>query len=311
MLLLLGPLLHTWVGITGMRLITGRHKIGAKELYCAAHPNDLVCTPFTGGQCEGVGYEYGWEAEFVRSDGQSYGYSGSTAGQLYWSYAVWGQIKGIRAVGNTIEVLARGRYGGQFMPDFVWVSSYSTGNNTTLRNARFRNIVRWDRSADNCGNPPPLPWKDWPQAKRDAAVALLNNSDWQRLITSMPFGGTLDPGDIAIAPKIVIPGQEWDNPNTPLDDRRLKTVPGEYARPVVPDFDHDSDPDETDADDDNDGIVDPYDPEPRNSYVPRASSEPPPPPDDDTPPQSEGERAVSDVSQSYGDFLEKAENDAF
>lgn len=127
----------------------------------------------------------------------------------------------------------------------------------------------------------------------------------------MPSGGTLDPGDTAIAPTIVIPGQEWDNPNTPLDDRRLKTVPGEYARPVVPDFDHDSDPDETDADDDNDGVIEPYDPEPRNPYVPRASSELPPPPDDDTPPQSEGEKAVSKVRQSYGDFLEKAENDTF
>ena len=37
----------------------------------------------------------------------------------------------------------------------------------------------------------PLPWKDWPQAKRDAAVALLNDADWQRLTTSMPVGGTL------------------------------------------------------------------------------------------------------------------------
>lgn len=203
--------------------------------------------------------------------------------------------------------LRRDRFTGT--PEQAWFM-YAGGSSGGRFEDHQLNIVavqRDDGQPDNCGNPPPLPWKDWPQSKRDAAVALLNNSDWQRLITSMPFGGTLDPGDTAKAPKIVIPGQEWDNPNTPLDERRLKTVPGEYARPVVPDFDHDGDPDETDADDDNDGVIEPYDPEPRNPYVPRASSEPPPPPDDDTPPQSEGERSVSDVRQSHGDFLEKAE----
>lgn len=126
----------------------------------------------------------------------------------------------------------------------------------------------------------------------------------------MPVGGTQDPGDIVKARKILIPGQEWDNPNTLGNDRRLKTVPGEQARPVVPDFDHDSDPDETDADDDNDGILDPYDLGPRNPYVPTASNELPPPEDDATN-QSPGERAVSQVRENYGDFLEKPENDAF
>lgn len=121
----------------------------------------------------------------------------------------------------------------------------------------------------------------------------------------------MDPGDKVKAPKIPIPGQEWDNPNTPWDDRRLKTVPGELARPVVPDFDHDTDPDETDQDDDNDGFIEPYDPEPRNPYVPRASSEPPSPPEDDRTNQSEGERAVSEERQRYGNFLENPENDAF
>ena len=42
-----------------------------------------------------------------------------------------------------------------------------------------------------------------------------------------------------------------------------------------------------------------------------ASSEPPSPPSNDTPEQSEGERAVSEVRESYGDFLDKPENDYF
>ena len=125
----------------------------------------------------------------------------------------------------------------------------------------------------------------------------------------MPVGGTLDPGDSVKAPKIGIPGQEWDNPNTPLDDRRFKSIPGEYSRPIFPDFDHDGDPDETDADDDNDGFLDPYDTEPRNPYVPRASNDPPPPPEDDKTNQSDGERAVSEERQSQGDFLEKPGNE--
>ncbi len=175
--------------------------------------------------------------------------------------------------------------------------------------------------SDNCGpgiDPSTLkdettgkvPWKDWPQAKRDRAVTLLNDADWQRLATSMPVGGTLDPGDSVKAPKIGIPGQEWDNPNTSLDDRRFKSIPGEYPRPIFPDFDHDGDPDETDADDDNDGFLDPYDAEPRNPYVPRVSNDPPPPPEDDRTNQSDGERAVSEERQSQGDFLEKPGNEA-
>ncbi len=50
--------------------------------------------------------------------------------------------------------------------------------------------------SDNCGpgiDPSTLkdettgkvPWKDWPQAKRDRAVTLLNDADWQRLATSI------------------------------------------------------------------------------------------------------------------------------
>ena len=66
------------------------------------------------------------------------------------------------------------------------------------------------------------PWKDWPQEKRSAAVASLTNSDWQGFITSMPEGGRLNRPDILNAPIIVIPGQEVDDPNTPIDERIAK-----------------------------------------------------------------------------------------
>lgn len=306
----------------------------ARDRYCAAYPTDEVCTPFTGGQSN-VFYwvkgkatvEYCQYYEF-----REIKYECRLVNLTYNS-----QVNNIKVPGKILGILSRYgvgfEYGGSSGPYGLGVQ-YDNGSGqeqavgippnhiseslnwyvqsrNKVISASITSVTRVDGQPDTDGNPPPLPWKDWSQAKRDAAVALLTDSDWQRLITSMPKGGTLDPGDTVKAPKIVIPGQEWDNPNTLGDDRRLKTVPGEHARPVVPDFDHDSDPDETDADDDNDGVIEPYDPEPRNPYIPSASSEPPSPPEDERTEQSEGERAVSKVRQSYGDFLEKAENDTF
>jgi hypothetical protein len=120
----------------------------------------------------------------------------------------------------------------------------------------------------------PPQWKDWPQEKRNAAVQLLNNSDWQGLISSMPAGGILNPGDKIHAPTIVIPGQETDDPNTPADERLLKKESGFFTFPGIPDFDKDGIPDSIDLDNDNDGIVNTNDPEPYNPNVPFASSLP-------------------------------------
>jgi hypothetical protein len=103
-------------------------------------------------------------------------------------------------------------------------------------------------------------WKDWPQQKRDAAVRLLNPSDWQGLISSMPAGGLLNPGDKVHAPTIVIPGQETDDPNTPADERLLKKESGFFTNPGRDDFDYDAD-----------GTADASDPEPQNPSVPTAS----------------------------------------
>jgi len=284
----------------------GRAQDRAKQRYCAAYPTDVVCVPFTGGQSPRIHYAVSYT--LVHPDSLK----GNGTGYYY------GPILGSS---NVYTPAANGVY---IALDFI-ISAYDVNGNRVARlqasdnyahqyeskpYAFITSIARIDGQPDTGGNPPPLPWKDWSQEKRDRAVALLNDADWQRLTTSMPVGGTLDPGDSVKAPKIGIPGQEWDNPNTPLDDRRFKSIPGEYSRPIFPDFDHDSDPDETDADDDNDGFLDPYDTEPRNPYVPRASNDPPPPPEDDRTNQSDGERAVSEERQSQGDFLEKSGNEA-
>lgn len=249
----------------------GRAQDRAKQRYCAAYPNDEVCGSV-------------YEVHIVNHD---------EGGKIYHVNRFY------NLAFPTKKVLA------------CYFGSYKCYQ---IRDANDRYIDHYgiEYNYEYIFQPVDvLPWKDWSQAKRDAAVALLNDTDWQRLTTSMPGGGTLDPGDSVKAPEIGIPGQEWDNPNTPLDDRRFKSLPGEYSRPVVPDFDHDGDPDETDADDDNDGFLDPYDLELRNPYVPRASSEPPPPPEDDRVEQSDGERAVSEERQIQGDFLEKPGNEAF
>ncbi|MEH2258928.1 hypothetical protein [Nostoc sp.] len=104
------------------------------------------------------------------------------------------------------------------------------------------------------------PWKDWPQEKRDAAVQLLNNSDWQGLISSMPEGGRLNPGDKVNTPTVIIPGQEEDDPNTPADECLLKKESGFFTFPggLNTDFDKDGTPDFAD-------------PEPQNPNVPTAS----------------------------------------
>ncbi|MEH2312819.1 MAG: papain fold toxin domain-containing protein [Nostoc sp.] len=120
----------------------------------------------------------------------------------------------------------------------------------------------------------PTQWKNWSQYLRNQAVNSLTSSDWQGLISSMPAGGILNPGDKIHAPTIVIPGQETDDPNTPADERLLRKESGFFTFPGIPDFDKDGIPDSIDLDNDNDGIVNTNDPEPYNPNVPFASSAP-------------------------------------
>lgn len=147
-----------------------------------------------------------------------------------------------------------------------------------------------------CTPPGSVLWKDWPQGKRDEAVRLLNPSDWQGLINSMPEAGVLNPGDKINAPTIVIPGEQTDDPNTPADERLLRKEHGFFNFPGNPDFDKDGIPDASDIDDDNDGTPDSSDPQPHNPNVPTASGGSPNPGDS-------GEEVTPEVVQDIRDIV--------
>jgi hypothetical protein len=144
-------------------------------------------------------------------------------------------------------------------------------------------------------------WSDWSQEKRNEAVRLLNDSDWQGLINSMPEAGVLNPGDKINAPTIVIPGEETDDPNTPADERLLRKEHGFFTFPGNPDFDKDGIPDESDSDDDNDGTPDTTDPQPYNPSVPTASG-------GSSNPGDSGEEVTPEVLQDIRDIVNPHEN---
>jgi len=161
----------------------------------------------------------------------------------------------------------------------------------------------------------PTQWKNWSQYLRNEAVNSLTSSDWQGLINSMPAGGILNPGDKVNAPTIVIPGQETDDPNTPVDERILKKQPGFFINP--PDFDYDREPDESDVDDDDDGTPDYSDPKPQNPLVPEASSDTssPSPDQSQNPPSTTPEPGIggNGTASEFGDMtgMSQADADAF
>ncbi len=253
---------HYWDQATN-----GRAQDRARELYCAAHPNDLVCTPFTGGQSDGVLYQFTLY----------YKYSPHQPAANYLIKNVTGPIEGVRSIKAPLPAGSGVGYVDVKVKHIPGRPDRGGGWWNLIRNsitteffAEIRNVQRMDNQPDTGGNPPPLPWKDWPQAKRDTAVGLLTDTDWQSLANSMPAGGVLDGADRLNAEKIVIPGQETDDPNTPADERLLRKEDGFFTWPGIADFDKDGFSDETDPDDDNDGTSDTPDPAPRNPSVPVA-----------------------------------------
>ncbi|MBF2005503.1 MAG: hypothetical protein IGS49_08555 [Chlorogloeopsis fritschii C42_A2020_084] len=224
----------------------------AKERYCSTYPLDEVCGPQ--GQSS-VPYHYkfheivhyrkaGYPDKFVTHHYRSWQpapgpiislanqYPGSSFGGGYPPssfYVRW--IKLNDGGGNN---QSRGVVYEYSTGDSMSWNEYGYYSNNNAEQGWISNLVRADGLPDNS---PPLDWKDWPQQKRDVAVNLLNDSDWQSLIKSMPEGGRLNPGDTVSAPTIVIPGQEEDDPNTPADERILKKQPGFFVNP--PDFDYD------------------------------------------------------------------------
>lgn len=295
---------HYWSQATNSRA-----QVLAKQRYCAAYASDYVCG-IPGGQSPEVNYyafgTFTWQQydyqypEVVGTTGEWCSYftvTGPISRYEVLEQDGYSSITFYRPDGTSKRTpISWARYpGSSFIyysrqPQKTW---HYYGNNFKL--LRF---VRADGQPDTDGARPPLPWKDWSQEKRNLAVGLLTDSDWQSLISSMPVGGRLRPGDTVKAPRHIIPGQEEDDPNTPADERILRKGGGFFTNPGGPNTDFD-----------NDGTPDSADSEPQNPNVPRASNDPPPPSNESAP--SEGEQAVDKVRESYDDFLDNPENASY
>lgn len=155
----------------------------ARQRYCAAYPNDQVCNYTKISYVQEYGYRAGCLPPVFVSIQIPFGQEGNIISKAD-SYCGRGGALAYYRNGSIFNYTI---FAGGF-------SIFSTSN-------------------------PPIPWKDWSQEKRSIAVAALTDSDWQGLITSMPEGGRLNPGDKANAPTIVIPGEQTDDPITPQDDR--------------------------------------------------------------------------------------------
>jgi hypothetical protein len=238
----------------------------ARGKYCAANSLDLVC----GGQGNVL---YNIEATLHSTDGTysyDYFYGGTALGSINYAEAdapswITGYYPPLIGIYNNDGIRT-----GSLGWNYIGTGGYPVNESAQVTGITITSITIQDEQPET----PPLSWKDWSQEKRDEAVRLLNPSDWQGLINSMPQAGVLNPGDKINAPTIVIPGEETDDPNTPADERLLKKEHGFFTFPGNPDFDKDGIPDASDSDDDNDGTPDSSDPQPYNPNIPFASSSP-------------------------------------
>lgn len=201
--------------------LTEYAQVMARERYCTANPNDSVCVPFKGGQCQGMRYVIHVEYSYNH-------YQGTSVARTGWD-DFFGPIEGIVDTNGTgsgyANLFLRGRsYQDQIYERFLIHAPYSDLNYCKIVSLK----PLYSNQIDNCGNPPPSPWKDWPQAKRKAAVDSLTNSDWQDFTDSMKDDGLRLQNEPINGPIIVIEGQETDDLNTPEDERQPKKVNGPY-----------------------------------------------------------------------------------
>lgn len=225
--------------------LTEYAQVLAKEKYCTANPNDSVCVPFTGGQCP-ILYNV-WP--HVASDGlrpsqPPVNYPNSNYADRFWGPILDTRVNYTQSSYGSYynaswEILAHGRYWsyGDWSPTPtpVWRGFGGSGPADPKEKTKvFIYEVKPNNpnQLDNCGNPPPSPWKDWPQAKRKAAVDSLPNSDWQDFTELMTDDGVRLPDEPINGPIIVIEGKETDDLNTPEDERQPKKVNGPLKWPT-------------------------------------------------------------------------------
>lgn len=126
------------------------------------NPNDVLLN-----QCTCERYFYGWYYSGYSTDSEGritsfndvLGYSPSS-GSLVLSYAVWGQIKGIRVDRNgidykeQIQVLCRGLTAYPCQTYYSWVATYNSNYNSsfTITSARFADILKNPDGAKKCGD---------------------------------------------------------------------------------------------------------------------------------------------------------------
>lgn len=261
----------------------------AKQRYCEAYPTDIVCPK----QLTGVPYRITGDINYERP---------TTVGiDNYWHTIFKPWTRHIDSINNSGSYQPRGPVHAVYVrltphPEYGKTANSGTVNPQPAENYDWQLIVSWGNPANvqtwgNGGDwtrpgeppklinlkvfplngeqePPGLPWKDWPQQKRSIAVAALKEPDWQELIKSMPEGGRLIPGDRLDAPVIALPGLPLDDPNTSVDERLTRKLPGPWTVPY-PDLIPNPSPSPSPSPSPN--------PSPNPSPSPSPSPTPPPP----------------------------------
>jgi hypothetical protein len=216
----------------------------ARSKYCGFYPKDSLClVPLAGGQRSGIPYSVTVLETTNNRNEPWYPRQIATYTSAFHQNIggglgpITGPITGIHQVikpwhqyhqASEFGVIAAGSQ-AVFR---LWSETYYAG--TPNYTHAVLSVQPLDGQAD-VSNPEFVQWQNWSKAKREAAVNLISPTEWGALIESMPVAGKLNPGETITAPKIVLPGAETDDPNTPLIDERVpRVVTPSYTVPTSP-----------------------------------------------------------------------------
>lgn len=202
----------------------------ARSKFCGFYPQDSLCqVPLAGGQIPGIPYSV-TVLETTSHPGSSI-YPGRIATHTHGFHRQLGDTNKpfIGPITGTYQEInpppqysSHGVISSEGPVAFIlWGEYYFYG--TATYTGQVLSIQPLYGQPD-VSNPKFIKWQNWPKAKREAAVNLISPAEWRVLIRSMPVAGKLNPGQTVRSPFIVIPGEETDDPNTPLIDERLPRV---------------------------------------------------------------------------------------